>query len=142
VTKRPDLASPDLLGAVRACYGGLLLCAPRRMITLAAGHPANPRAAAVARLLGARHLLQAALTAGALAQAVPAAGLRPEAVPADGLWPGTVLLAGSAIDTVHAASMVGLAAACRPLRRAVLADALLEASLVAAGIMTARHLSR
>jgi hypothetical protein len=50
---------------VRAVYGAMLLRAPGAAIRLCAGRPASSRARAVARLLGARHLAQAALTAGA-----------------------------------------------------------------------------
>jgi hypothetical protein len=161
----PDLAAPALLCAARACYGGLLLCAPHRMVALGAGHPAGPRAAAVARLLGTRHLLQAAATAAVLTAAVPetarSAALRPGRVllagaarsPAlppgrvllagaarsPGLRPGPVLLAGAGVDALHAASMIGLAAVCRPYRRAARADVLLEAGFAAFGIITGRR---
>ena len=91
---------------------------------------AGPRALGVVRVLGARHLLQAALTAGVLSARGPS-----EEIP-----PGQALLAGSGVDTVHAASMLGLALAHRPLRRAALADALLESSLAAFGIIAARQL--
>lgn len=125
-----DLAAPDLLGAARACYGGLLLAAPRRMAGVCASGPAGSGALAVVRVLGGRHLLQAALTAAALSARIPSAGLAP----------GPVLLAGAAADTAHAASMTGLALAGRPLRRAAAADAVLEAGFAAFGILTARHL--
>ncbi len=65
-------AAPGLLAAARACYGGLLLGAPRRMIGVCAPGPAGPRALAVARVLGGRHLLQAVLTAGVLSAQNPA----------------------------------------------------------------------
>ena len=125
-------AGPDLLDAVRACYGGLLLAAPRRALGVCTPEEASPRAVGVARVLGLRHLLQAVLTAAVLS----AGG------PADEIPPSTALLAGSAVDTAHAASMFGLALARRPLRRAALADALLAGSLAAFGIMTARQLRR
>jgi hypothetical protein len=133
VTARKDrLAAPALLDAVRACYGGLLLAAPRRMLSLCTPGHASPGALGVVRMLGARHLLQAALTAGVLS-----ARGRAEEIP-----PDRALLAGSGVDTVHAASMLGLALARRPLRRAVLTDTLLESTLAAFGIMTARRLRR
>jgi hypothetical protein len=131
VTGRPDRAAPDLLDAARAGYGGLLLGAPRRMIGACTAVPAGPRAVGVARVLGARHLLQAALT-GALSARVP---------PGE-VTPNTALLAGSAVDTAHAISMIGLALARRPLRRAALADAVLEAGFAAFGMMIARHARR
>jgi hypothetical protein len=133
VTAKKDRpAAPAVLDAVRACYGGLLLAVPRRMLSLCAPGQAGPRAFGVVRVLGARHLLQAALTAGVLSARGPA-----EEIP-----PDRALLAGSGVDTAHAASMIGLALAQRPLRRAALTDALLESSLAAFGIMTARRLRR
>ncbi len=132
MTGRPDRAAPDLLDAARAGYGGLLLGAPRRMIGACTAVPAGPRAVGVARVLGARHLLQAALTAGALS---------PRVLPGE-VTPNTALLAGSAVDTAHAISMIGLALARRPLRRAALTDAVLEAGFAAFGMMIARHARR
>ncbi len=80
------------------------------------------RVRSVARLLGVRHLLQAALTSG------PA--------------PGAARLAlGAAVDLTHAASMAGLAAADRSLRRATLADALIETTFAASGCAAARRAS-
>jgi len=131
VTQKQDhLAAPSVLDAVRACYGGLLLAAPRRMLTGCTPGQAGPRTLGVVRVLGARHLLQAALTAGVLSACGPS-----EESP-----PGRALRAGSGVDTAHAASMLGLALAHRPLRRAALADALLESSLAAFGIIAARRL--
>ena len=81
----------------------------------------------MARVLGARHLLQAMATAWAEAAGLPV-------VP--------VLLAGAAVDATHAASMLGFAAVSRPLRRAALADAALEAGLGAFGVVIARRLDQ
>ena len=125
-------AGPDLLDAVRACYGGLLLAAPRRALSMCTPAEASPRALGVARVLGARHLVQAMLTAAVLSAAGP-----PDEIP-----PSTALLAGSAVDTAHAASMFWLALAHRRLRRAAMADALLAGSLAAFGAVTARQLRR
>jgi len=72
----------------------------------------------VTRLLGIRHLIQAAVTAAA-----------PNAV---------VLTIGAQVDLAHAASMVALAAASPPLRRAGLADGLIAAMFAAAGTAGAR----
>jgi hypothetical protein len=157
-----------LLTAARACYGTLLLAAPRRMIGLVAPGRASSGAVTVIRVLGARHLAQAALTAGALsgiaspagtlpagtlpagtlpagtlpAGTLPAGTLPARTLPARtlsaGITPRTVLLAGAAVDTVHAASMVALALTARRLRRATLADAALEAGLASFGIMIFR----
>jgi hypothetical protein len=76
----------------------------------------------VARVLGARHLLQAVATAWAEAAGLP---------------PVPVLLAGAAVDATHAASMLGVAVMSRPLRRAALADAVLETGLGTFGIVAA-----
>jgi hypothetical protein len=100
----------------------------------------------VARVLGARHLLQSAATAGVLSGVLPVPGVMPAAAQQAGAataaWsarmrPGTVVLAGSAVDALHAASMIGLAAVCLRYRRAAAADGLLEAGFAAFGIMTA-----
>jgi hypothetical protein len=104
---------------VRATYGAALLCAPGAAIFVCTGRPASPAARAVARLLGARHLAQAALTAGA---------------------PGAVALGiGAQVDLAHSASMLALAVADRPLRRAGLADGMVAAVFAAAGMADARR---
>lgn len=131
MSKETGPSAAERVSVARACYGGLLLVVPGRMISLGSGHPAGSRAAMVARVLGARHLVQAALTAGPAAESFPPGAQRP----------GTVLLAGAAVDAVHAASMIGLAGLCPPYRRAVAADILAEAGLVAFGIIAARGLS-
>jgi len=105
---------------VRAGYGGALLTVPGPVIRLATARPAAPRARAVARVLGARHLLQAALTTAA-------ASSRPS------------LEIGAAIDLVHAASMAALTPlADRQVRRLSLSDALIESAFAAAGVSAAR----
>jgi hypothetical protein len=97
----------------RATYGAALVLVPGPAIRLATGRVPGRRACRVARVLGTRHLVQAALTAAA-----------PE--PA-------VLATGGQVDAVHTASMLLLAAVSRVGRRAALADALTEATLAAAG---------
>ena len=67
----------------------------------------------MARVLGTRHLIQAALTAAAPRPAV--------------------LAIGGQVDAVHTASMVLVAAVSRAGRRAALTDALTEAAFTAAG---------
>jgi hypothetical protein len=113
-------AAPAVLGAVRACYGAALLLAPGPLIRICTGYPADSRAQWTARVLGARHLTQAALTVGA--------------------GPGSQRRLGvsAAVDLVHASSMAGLAAASPRLRRTALTDALLETALAAAGLVLAR----
>src|SRR5262249_16849979 len=100
----------QVLRAARACYGGILLLAPGPAIRLCTRGPASPRAQNVTRVLGVRHLVQAALTAGAP--------------------PGPARLGlGGAVDLTHATSMVGLALVDRTVRRATLVDAAIEALL-------------
>jgi hypothetical protein len=112
-------APAALLQVARAGYGGALLIVPGPVIRLATGRPAGPRARAVARVLGARHLLQAALTVSA--------------------GPGSAsLLVGAAVDLLHAASMAGLSLADRQARRLTLPDALIETTFAAAGVSAAR----
>ena len=82
------------------------------MIRLCTGQSPSVRARRVARVLGLRHLAQAAITAW-----MP----RPE-----------IVAVGSVIDLGHAASMLALAAASESLRRAELADALAAAALAVA----------
>jgi hypothetical protein len=117
VTAAP--AGAVLLQLARAGYGAALLAAPGRVISVVTGRPAAPGARATARVLGARHLLQAALTARS---GVSARALR----------------AGAAVDLTHAVSMAGLSVAAPRGRRCALADALAETALSAAGLAAAR----
>lgn len=114
-------ATARLLQAVRAGYGAALLIAPGPVISAAAGRPAGPRARAVARVLGARHLLQAAVTS-ATAPSTESLGI------------------GAAIDLAHAASMACLAIGDRRLRRVTAPDALVATALAAVGVALARSL--
>ena len=77
----------------------------------------------MARVLGARHLIQAGLTAVAL-----------RAVEPD---PSLPLGLGAAVDLLHATTMVGLAAVDRGARRVALADTGVEMALAVAGGLTA-----
>src|SRR6202044_1298581 len=79
----------DVLSALRAVYGTGLLLAPGRILRALARMPLDRRTVAVARVLGARQLVQAALVGRS-----PTSGR---------------LLAGAAVDAVHAASMVAVA---------------------------------
>ncbi len=107
-------AGPRALQLIRAAYGSALILLPGPAIQLATGRLPSRRACLVARVLGARHLAQAALTAVVRR-------------------PGT-FAAGGEIDAVHATSMLLLAAASKPERRAALADALAEFAFAAAGL--------
>jgi hypothetical protein len=110
-------AAGRALQLARVSYGTALLLAPGVAIFLVTGHLPGRRARRVARLLGARHLAQAALTA-----VVPL----PE-----------VFMVGAGVDALHAASMVILAAVDRTARRAALADAAVEAAFAATGLAVA-----
>lgn len=98
---------------IRVGYGAALVLVPGAVIRLATGRPPSPWARRTARVLGARHLVQAALTATAPQPAVFAVG--------------------GQVDTLHAASMLLLAAVSRGARRAALTDAFTEAALAATG---------
>ena len=107
-------AGPGALALIRAAYGTALLIWPGPVIQLATGRHPDRRACQVARVLGARHLAQAALTT---------------------TFPGPQLLAaGAAVDVIHAASMPVLAAVSRPGRRAALADMAIEIMFATAGL--------
>jgi hypothetical protein len=101
------------LQLARASYGVALVMAPGLVSYLATGRFPSRRVRRAAQLLGARHLIQAAISA-----AVP--------VP-------DVFELGAAVDTVHAASMVMLAPASGTAWPAVLLDALAEAVFAATG---------
>jgi hypothetical protein len=101
-----------LVPLARAGYGAALLCAPGPMIGVVTGQPPTRRARRVARVLGVRHLAQAAITARN---------------------PGPEVVAlGVIVDLLHAASMFALAVAVQDLRRAELADALAATALAVA----------
>ncbi|HLI41936.1 MAG TPA: hypothetical protein VKV35_09875 [Streptosporangiaceae bacterium] len=105
--------------AARAGYGLALVGRPGRAVRLAQGSPADGRARAVTRVLGARHLIQAAVTAA-----------RP--------GPRTLAL-GAGADAAHAASMLALAAAGPRRRHAALTDAAVAAAFAAAGTALSRE---
>jgi hypothetical protein len=108
------------LQLARASYGAALVVAPGPAIRVATGRRPSRRACRVARVLGTRHLIQAALTAAA---------------------PGPAVLAiGGQVDAVHTASMLLLAAVSPAGRRAALTDALTEASFAAAGFSASTRL--
>jgi hypothetical protein len=101
------------LQLIRAGYGAVLVLAPGPAIRLATGREPSRLMRRTARLLGARHLVQTMLTAVAPV-------------------PGTYAVGGQ-VDSVHATSMLLLAAVSRSGRRAALTDALTEAAFAAAG---------
>jgi hypothetical protein len=113
----PRIRPGRALQLARAGYGAAMVLAPGPVILLATGRPPGRRACRVARLLGARHLAQATLTA-----------LAP--LPA-------VFGAGAEIDALHAASMLMLATVDRAARRAALTDTVAEAAFAAGGLAAA-----
>jgi hypothetical protein len=115
VKEQAARAALGLLQPARAGYGGALLVVPGPVIRMITGRPAGSRACAVARVLGARHLLQAVVTTAAASS-------------------GESLGIGAAIDLAHAASMAGLAMADRRVRRLTLPDALIAATFAATGL--------
>lgn len=105
-------ASPRALSVVRASYGLALLSVPGPMIRAMTGAPVASRSLAVARVLGARQLAQAAIC-----------GLAPTR---------RLIAAGAAVDGLHGASMLALAGAEPRLRRALLAETVIAAALTSA----------
>jgi hypothetical protein len=104
---------------LRGAYGVALCAAPGAVLGLAGGPPASRRARTVARVLGVRQLLQAVAAEAALA-------------PGTGSEDRVMLLAvGALVDTLHAASMLGLAVLDPPRRRAGLADGLIALAFAA-----------
>jgi hypothetical protein len=101
-----------LVPLARAGYGAALLCAPGPMIGVVTGQPPSRRARQVARVLGVRHLAQAAITIWATGPEVVALGV--------------------VVDLLHATSMFAFAAVVPDLRGAELADALAATALAVA----------
>lgn len=98
---------------VRAAWGAALLIGPGTMLKRMHRVQADSRTIAVARLLGGRHLTQAALS-----------GIRPTpAVLALGVW----------ADTAHASTALAFAAADRARARAAIIDAAIAFAWAAAG---------
>jgi hypothetical protein len=105
------------LQVARAGYGSALLLLPGPALRLCGGQP-DRRSRNVARVLGARHLVQAAVTAG-IGPSAESLGI------------------GAVVDMTHAVSMAGLALADRRVRRVTLTDALIETAFAAAGLSSA-----
>ena len=115
---KPGPAASRAFPAVRAAYGMALLCVPGRALRLATGQPPSPRARQIVRVLGARHVAQAAVTANA-----GSAGLT----------------LGAMLDGAHASSMLLLAATDRRMRSAGLSDATAALLFAVAGLAGARQ---
>ncbi len=108
-----------LLTLARAANGAALLVVPGSVLRSTVGGRDDRPARIVTRILGARHLVQAGLT-----------GLRPGP---------TALWIGAAVDAVHAATALGLAALDDGRRRAALGNALSAFVFAAAGAALARR---
>jgi hypothetical protein len=102
----------DLVHAAHVVHGGALLLRPAAVAARADGG-AHGGTVAVVRVLGARHVVQG--LAG-----LAAAGRR-------------AVLLGTAVDGVHAASMVGLAALARSHRRGAGTSALVALGFAVGG---------
>jgi hypothetical protein len=120
--RTPLTGAPSLLTALQWTRTGLgvtYLMFPALAARAAADPGHRAAATVVARILGARHLIQAAATAG-----------QPD---------GAVLALGAEADAAHAASMLAVGLISPSWRRAALRDCLLAATLAAAGAAAARH---
>ncbi len=106
------MTAAGLLSAGRACYGLVLLAVPARVIGVTGALPSQ-QSCRVARVLGVRHLVQAAASARA-----DRGGLA----------------AGAAVDSAHAVSMLVMAVVLPRLRRAELADGGITVLLAALGL--------
>ncbi len=115
----PALPGTRWASVARAAYGATLLCAPGPIVRMLTGELTTPRVRTVARVLGARHLAQAAVCG-----VLPARGM---------------IQAGTAADGLHSASMLVLAGAEPRLRRALLADAAVAAAFAAAAEVALRR---
>lgn len=107
-----------VLSLGRAAYGAALLLGPARLLSLVSRPADDATGRVVARVLGARHVLQALLT---------------------GRRSGPPLLAaGSVVDGLHAATMLVVAARHGRHRVAALADGAVAAVLCGVGAQEAR----
>jgi len=105
---------------VRTAWGLALLAAPGVLVRIGAGRgESSTRTHDVARLLGGRHLVQAAVT---VTRPLP-----------------TVLLTGAAADALHAMSGVALGVLDARWRRPALLDAAMAAAFATAGLAAARR---
>ena len=105
----------------RVGYGVGLIGAPGLLIGLCGQRPGRWDCT-VARVLGVRHLAQAAITVAA------------QRSDADRLL---VLSGGAAVDLLHAGSMVALGTVDERVRRSTLTDAAVETALATAGALAA-----
>ncbi len=117
--RAPHRGAQLAVAGARAAWGLALVAVPGPMVRLAGGED-SARARGVARVLGARHVAQAALVG---------AGWGPAT------WP-----LGPAADAAHAATAVALAVADRRWRRVGAIDATVAGAFsVVTGILGMRH---
>jgi len=102
----------------RIAYGAALLVFPGALVRMVSGGKADRPSRIGARILGARHLVQAAV--------VGRGGGRP------------LLAAGAATDALHALSMVALATFDSGHRRIAATDAVVAALFAAGGLREVR----
>jgi hypothetical protein len=113
-----SLPMATLIG-VRLVAGTALLIAPGRVLGDLPHREIKGAARAFARVLGARHLVEAAV-----------------------LWRDHThrwVLLGAGVDATHAATMLALAVVRPDERRLALTNAITAAALAGAGTMAARH---
>jgi hypothetical protein len=97
-----------LIELVRGLWGAALLAAPRLVLSEIHGVDADRKAVVVTRILGARHLTQAALS-----------GINPSP---------EIIATGTWVDSVHSLTALALAAADRRRARAGITDAIIAAA--------------
>lgn len=108
-----------LLPVARLAYGAPLLFASGVVLRMISGGRADGIFAAMARILGSRHVAQALTLDRARSR-------------------GWVLL-GARVDLLHALSMAGAAVLSRDYRRAVSLDAALALGMCACGLLRVRY---
>lgn len=104
-----------VLPLIRLGYGVTLLAAPNAVIELTCGHPADPRARRVARVLGARHCIQAVVVGSGRAPIVHELA--------------------TVVDLLHALSMEGMAVLDRTNRRAETIDGCVATAFAGAQVL-------
>lgn len=97
----------------RAAWGATLMVFPSRVLTTVHHSPTDPVDIVVARVLGARQLVQGVVTASSPGPELAAAGIY--------------------TDLTHASSMMGVALFSRRRRRAAITEAAIALGLAAAG---------
>ncbi len=120
MTTRPNERRPDqptrryrCIEVLRGAWGAALLAVPEQVLRSVHGLRVDAKSRTVARILGARHLIQAALS-----------GYKPSPeILAMGVW----------VDTVHALTALGLAVIDHRRTRAGLTDTAIAGMWAAAG---------